>query len=513
MARVIGIQVIYEPTRAVYEIQVDEEGCVSDLVSTVSIPELTDRIAICRFAGYDLDPSSSIKSHGIVDGAKILVDIDIDEEDRQRELVQQQARKQRQTAYGELRDRGGVLANLNVLLESGVFADLRQESNHLGAILQLRAASISMRFSTVLIFVYLVVFLTGLLGASWMIKTGAEYGGEDCNWSTRNYIGLGTGCMFLIGVLLMHTTGPNFVLPPLEKYMPTIGWHRLMNLTALFWILPVLQWGWVVWGQEDPGCDGYSSDVKIAFYTSALVVFHSSFFAPLLRQRYMHSCELSISQEQNLVRNSLQNSPVDREIDLICVAQHWSHPTRTSGHQDKLVRLKISIDRSATISQLMDAVLAELQAEEGKVEEWDGVERLHGLHVVRYSINQQSEEVQWDQEVREVAVEGLDLDGTGIVGAIDALVPEEMYGIDAPHQAWRCGEEYTTVRMIATPEQTEERPWAGSMADWSQLMETWDTTEPRTRIVIEHRRGSNTKAQGAEGEANLQEFHVVQVAA
>jgi len=252
---------------------------------------------------------------------------------------------------------------------------------------------------------------------------------------------------------MMHIVGPNYVLPAFEQYQHTQLWHRLINVVAFCWIIPVLQWGWVVWGQDDKKCDSYSSDAKVAFYMAALSVFSSSFFTPLLRQRYLNSCEFSLMQVTDTLSGDMLAAlnQLDWQFDILCYG--------SDGHFK--LRLLVCLDKDSEATDLRAYVANKICEHQGEVSEEWSAERLE------FQICQRGEEPPagrissrgsqdgmpgstWSSESRVIAAhvdQPVDHPVIPILGA--NLVPTCLEDIhNSLHREWRCEHEYTIARVL-----------------------------------------------------------------
>jgi len=351
----IIIDVVLETDGTTHQLKVDEYTQISDLASLIQDASLTEHVTMCRFADHVMDNHSTLNGNGVKTGALISIDIDFESEKELQEQAVHEARQKRQAEFAALKERRTLLNELMNMLESGVFADLNRRSDHIGATMLLCKGGIEVPFSRFLLILSFGLLSVGVVGAIWMLKTGIEYGGDDCDWSTRNHVGLVSACIYTYGLMMMHVAGPNYVAPCLMNCQGTGAWFRIMNVSALAIIFPVLQWGWVVWGQDETDCDNYMKNVKIAFYISAMSVFFVTFITPLLRQRYMRNCELTIITEQEAVQHAIDNSEMEYYLDIVCLADE----------SENNIRIRMQIDHSSKVEHVLSTVDTILTDEDG----------------------------------------------------------------------------------------------------------------------------------------------------
>ena len=210
----------------------------------------------------------------------------------------------------------------------------------------------------------------------------------------------------------------------------------------------------MVWGQDDTVCSAYTSDAKIAFYVAALNVFSSSFFTPLLRQRYVRSCELSLMQVLESVTASMDNAQLDWQFDVLCC-----------GDSSK-VRLLVDVTKSSSQLDLRTAIANMLKDREG-YEEWTANELQISVCRRQRLFDQEGQdlsEVVWERETRLLRSEDT-----------ERVVPNNLQEDEHLHggNEWACEEEYTTARLVVTLRGRESL----DARYWDELMDEWGTIQ------------------------------------
>jgi len=442
----LAIVVVSETNGTAHKIQLDEYSRVSDIAGLVEDASLSEHMTMCRFADHVMQNDSTLNENGIKTGATVYLDIDFETEKKMQEEAVRAARKKRQAEFSALQERRTLLNELDNMIQSGVFADLNRRSDHIGATVQLYKGGIETTFSRFLLAVSLCLLALGIVGAIWMLRTGIQYGGDDCDWSTRNHVGLVSACIYTYGLIMMHLAGPNYVLPCLLRCQGSSAWFRIMNISALCIIFPVLQWGWVVWGQDETECADYMKNVKIAFYMSAMSVFFVTFITPLLRQRYMRNCENTIVTEQGVVQFAIDNADVEYHIDIMCFAEQPEHN----------VRLHIQIDHSAKVDHILTLIGAVLSGRAG-------FENLVLSQSVLQVVSKQNSNP--DTVVVDSAFLTQLLGFDYLVHRIDELAD------------WEPGPEFHAARvLIDFASVGTQEPWAETDS-WLLFLENWDQTQ------------------------------------